>query len=240
MKSIIHFFNKIFACFRETIIFPLTYILSCFGFKKVQIVEDSKIHPPIVLIHGYLNSRVVWFYYCLLFRRKNIYPIYAINLGWPFSSIETFSKRLQKKMIKLNLHNADNIIFVGHSMGGLVASYYALNLDQKKAAIKIITIASPFKGTRVAKIAFGKCAKQMEIGSSFLKDLGEQINTGAYFDIFNIASTVDHIVVPFNSAIIHDNKDTQRIFPYYGHASLLYSSEVHEKICQWIAQETKI
>lgn len=92
-------------------------------------------------------------------------------------SIESFSRQL--KAI-INKNGDENVILIGHSRGGLIASHYTEN-HAKKNNINthlVTTICSPFNGAYPIYWPFAavsKSVKQMMKASEFLQELNEQV-----------------------------------------------------------------
>lgn len=210
------------------------FLLSIFGFFRVQWKNHKSINNnPVLLVHGYLNSKIVWLYHGSHLKKAKIGPIYTMNLGWPFSSIETYSKKLKKKIKQIRKENNNKkVILVGHSMGGLVCSYYSLFDDKNNSVSKIISIASPYKGTPNAKIGIGKCTKEMEPGSKFLKKLTKKITKEKKINFYYIAAMHDHIVFPVGTSIL--SKKRSYVIENAGHASLLFSKKANNKLKKWL------
>ncbi len=227
------FFHKVRSAFLEFLAFSLCYVLIIFHKDWKWNKHRSK--RGIILIPGYLNNALVLFYHGKQLKKAGFGPIWAVNLGNPFSSIEIYARKLQKKIKKMQEKFAlEEIVLIGHSMGGLIGSYYALKLNDGNLVRQVIALGSPFKGTKMAKIGLGKCAKEMEFGSvfstAFLKDLSQQNQ----IRIDQIATSFDQIVVPYTSSLLEKELGSKYVLEDLGHASLLFSKRVNAKIISWL------
>ncbi len=176
-------------------------------------------------MHGYCNFSWVWFFF--VWRLKKQYgPIYTINLGKPFSSIKTHAKKVES-MLPLE----KNWILIGHSMGGLVSSYASLG-TYKDRIEKIITLGTPFSGTRLASWGFGDCCKEMQRDSSFLQELKEALQKEK-FPICSLGSRQDRVILPYTSALLPGGKEIEGV----GHVGLLFSEAVLKQVFQWIEEK---
>lgn len=176
---------------------------------------------PILLVHGYINTGAIWLY--IKRKIKNFGPIYTIDLKEPFASIVEHAHQVDRLADRIEKETGKKeLILIGYSMGGLVSTYYATKLAPKGKVQRIIAIATPFSGTKMALIAVGKNAKEMRVGSLFLRQLD---HTGS---LVTIASKTDEIVVPYSSALIDGAK--QFLVDNLGHGALIFSPRIAKVI----------
>ncbi len=231
---------KNYIFWTKSIFFEALIILGSFFFfflKKNNYNWKNKEYKkfrPILLIQGYLHNSYVWMYLGKKLKDKGFGPIYTINFKKPFSSIEQQALDVQKKVKQiLEENNTQNLILIAHSMGGLIASYYALNLAQDNHITDIISIATPYGGSSFAKIAIGKCAKEMKKKSVFIEELRKKIEKEKIINFYFITSKTDQLVRP-QSALIGNNLEKQYILNDVGHISLLFSKKVNDQISKWL------
>lgn len=190
---------------------------------------------PVLLIHGYLHDRSAWVFHKRKLAEKGFGPIYLLDFGYPFHSIVDYAEKVKKLAEKIeNQTGRNDLIIIGHSMGGLVASWYATQMAPSGKKIDVITLGSPLKGTILARIAIGKDAREMEIGSNLLKKLEEHVENSKKIGFFHIAAKTDQIVIPSKSAILGNRLDRQFVLNDIGHLTLLYSPRVSDKIAAWL------
>lgn len=231
--------KKYFFWVRSVFIESLIFISSFFFlfFKKSNlrwVSKGYKKYQPILLIQGYLHNSSVWLYHGSKFKKRGLGPIYTINFKKPFSSIEEHALELQNKVEAIQKeNNTPDLILIGHSMGGLIGSYYALNLAKGSHITDIISIATPFCGSSFANIGIGQCAKEMEKHSILIEELKRQIENDKNIRFYYITSYTDHLVRP-QSALIGNNLNNQCMLNGVGHASLLFSKKANDQICKWL------
>jgi triacylglycerol esterase/lipase EstA (alpha/beta hydrolase family) len=184
------------------------------------------------LVLGYLNNSIILIYFGNYLKRANLGSIYTINLKNPFRSIEEYSKKVKERIDELFKEGIKEVDLVGHSMGGLVCLYFALKCEYKVKLKKIVCIGTPFEGTKTAFYGFGKCAKQMRYHSLFVKKLKRDILEDKRFKIYCVATKLDQIVIPFDSAILE--KKENLVINDLGHASLIFSKRVAKRAALWL------
>lgn len=160
-----------------------------FEIKSVnQIIRHNNYHKekiPLVLLYGFFSSRRSVGILEKMLEAKG-FDIISFNLGGLFSTfftrsitdsanfidkkIKTFIKKYQFKTIRI----------VAHSKGGLVGMWWLLKLGGYKYCDRIITMGTPFKGTKYTWLGlltplgyFLKDLWQMRPGSDFLQELSE-------------------------------------------------------------------
>lgn len=223
----------IWVLFKEFFFLLKTILVSPRSFFPIEWTK-AKRKTPILLVHGYLNRASIWLYLGNKLSKKYQGSVYTLNLKNPFSSIEDFAKQVQKKAKQIEKEQGTNdLILIGHSMGGIVSLYYSINLAIDKNIVRVITLGSPLRGTKMAFLGLGKCAKQMRRGSPFLKKLEESYNKKAEPELFHIATKKDQIVLPYTSSFIMKDKKKRLLLDNIGHMELVYSKEAVKKILYW-------
>ncbi len=208
----------------------ILFFLSLFSHKKWQTKGKG---TPLLLIHGYLHPSSAWIHLMRMLEKEGFGPIYTLKLGYPFDSIPEYAEKVEEKRKEIAAETKrEDLILIGHSMGGLIAAFYSLHLDAKKNIAKVITIGSPLKGTQVAKIGIGECVSEMMLHSSFTKDLTEEILKEKRVQFFHIGSKTDQLIIPYTSAFVLEDPSRTLLLEGVGHIGLLFSRKVAEKIAK--------
>jgi len=190
---------------------------------------------PILLVHGYMNHSTVWRLPKKRLEAMGLGPIYTISLGHPFRSIRSYADKVKEKAEKIAQETGrKDLILIGHSMGGLVSAWYATQLAPKGSVTDVITIAAPLRGTPMAHIALGPNGREMKPNSPLIRELLAGIAESRDTKFHHIATQTDQLVVPGSSGVILQNNHF--IYDDIGHASLLYSQRVADKIGSWIKE----
>lgn len=201
------------------------WILYPLRFLHLSVI-NKKYDPnhAIVLIHGYCRSRTDWLLVKSKISKKLNKNVFLFNLKPPFSTIDKITKNLNADLLKLqSKHNIKQFTLIGHSMGGLISSYYEEFINTDKNLIKqIVTLGSPLHGTKIACIDPSHAAQQMRINSEILKTLRNKIKNNINKYVF-VASKVDNIIFPWNSSIIDRNYKNNIIIESESHQGLIYN-----------------
>jgi pimeloyl-ACP methyl ester carboxylesterase len=193
---------------------------------------------PILLVHGYGQNQSDWFWFQYQLKQAGVGPVYTLNLWNMMSGIEAHADKLAKKIQAIHeKHPNEGITLIGHSMGGLVCSYYAEYLRKEDINIKkIITIGSPLYGTRMASLGAGLSVEQMAPNAPFLEALRLKMDK-SNISYYHIASQMDNTIVPWESALkdpLKPDAPNQHVIPDQGHLRLLISPQVLEKTKNWL------
>ncbi len=179
---------------------------------------------PILLVHGYCNDSSVWFFLRRKLAKAGLGPIYLVNLGSPFRSLDEYVEKVKSKCEQIRQETGhEELTLIGHSMGGLVCSICAL---ESPCATDVITISSPLSGTHMAKMGIGKSARGMQIKSEFALKHAELIAANANIRFSHIGTKTDHLVIPNRSAFPGIQLEREFLFHDIGHASMLLSPRV--------------
>jgi triacylglycerol lipase len=214
----------------------------CLGFvilfSPLSFFEQFKKHEgkgrPIVLVHGYLHYAAIWFCFRHRLIRSGFGPIYAINLGYPFRSVEQYERQLAEKIDQIVRETGrSDLALIGHSMGGLVGAYAAVKNPDKVA--KVVLIGAPLRGSKMAYIAPGKDGREMEADSPFTQRLLTLMEASRGVEFYFVASKADELIVPKSSALWGKNPKNELMVDGIGHLTLIFSKRVAQKILGWLA-----
>jgi len=204
----------------------------------------DKSRPTVLMIHGAGQSISTWVYQLDLFRNHPNFNLITLDLpghggsgGQGFRSVNEYKVFLNEFIVSLEL---ENIILIGHSMGGGVAMLLALEHPEIiKACVLVATGAKLSVAEQTLEAVknnyetfceispdrmFAENSSQ-ELKQEFKKgllDIGAQI---CYWDLaacneFDIMDAVEKIVVP--TLIISADKDIL--------TPLKYGEYLHQKI----------
>ncbi len=212
-----------------------------FPFRAFRLYPKPKILNtealPILLVHGYLAHQNVWAWFIhQLQKKEGVGPIYSVNFTL-FSSIPAAAESLKGKIQEiLQQTGKKQVILVGHSMGGLVCSYYSEYFAEPDEIARVIALGTPFQGSRLCALVMGENATEMSPDSSFLSQLLKRIEHSS-IPYYLIASKMDNKIIPWEAALILDEPaHNTLILENHGHLELLISRQTIEQVSKWITQ----
>jgi triacylglycerol lipase len=155
---------------------------------------------PVLLIHGVGCNAGVWFGMQRYLDGQGLGPVYALSYGPPLAPIEGFADQMAAKIAAIRAATgAKQVVLVGHSMGGLVSLAY-LRRHGGASVRRLITIGTPFHGSRHAYLMFGHSLAQLRPGSKFLEDVDVRDDYPAGVPVVSLWSWHDSMVTPQLSA----------------------------------------
>ncbi|KAA6214463.1 alpha/beta fold hydrolase [Streptomyces albofaciens JCM 4342] len=175
--------------------------------RTALLPTEGRARPPVLLLHGFIDNRSVF----VLLRRS------LLRHGWRHVEALNYSPLtcdLRKAAELLGRHveqvcertGHSRVDLVGHSLGGLIARYYAQRLGGDLRVRTLVTLGTPHGGTRVAPLMSAHpLVRQMRPHSDVIVELARPApNCRTHFVCF--WSDLDQLMVPVETARI-DHRD---------------------------------
>jgi triacylglycerol lipase len=188
---------------------------------------------PILLVHGYGCSRGIWWK-----MRRELeaagHTVATVSLTPPYTSVGKLVPQLVQRIDEVCAAcDAQQVILIAHSMGGLVCRSY-LSRHGIAQVERLITFASPHRGSELARLGFGQNAREMEPGSLWLNDLAYE---SVKVPFFSIRTSHDNYVMPQVNQRMPEAEDIE--LSALGHLAALYSPRTTKAILACISKLKK-
>ncbi len=190
--------------------------------------------PPVLLVHGIFCNAGIWRRMRRYLGSRGIGNLFAINLEPPLAGIDDFALALAGRVEEVRRRTgAGRVVLVAHSMGGLVSRAYIARLGGAERVERLVTIGSPHHGSELARLAIGRCARDMIPDGPWLSGLvaAEAGSTGV--PVTTIFSWDDNMVAPQDSPRLPGAKAIA--LENVGHLELLRSPEVMRLVADEIS-----
>ncbi|MCB1148561.1 MAG: alpha/beta fold hydrolase [Chlamydiia bacterium] len=195
--------------------------------------QDSKVLN--VFVHGYLHDKSGWADFERRFEREKLGSILSISLSNSTGDIRKSAEEVNRLVQHiLDSGEATEVNFIGHSMGGIVASYLNENIEHGYRVRKVVTLGSPLAGTKTAVVGISEAARQMQQNSAFLKELREKMKANTSTEYYCVAARRDQVVKPYKSCLLFDDSTRQYVAKDLGHLGLLFNSAVQDWVVRMI------
>lgn len=175
---------------------------------------------PVLLVHGFGCSRGVWW---LLRRRLEAagQVVASVSLFPPSNSLGRLVPQLNRRIEAVcAATGSQQVILVGHSMGGLIARSYLARHGIARVA-RLLTLATPHQGTELARIGYGGAAREMTPGSLWLADMADE---AIKVPAVSLRNPYDNYAMPQDNQRHPQMQDIE--LPPVGHLAMLYDRRV--------------
>lgn len=199
--------------------------------------RDPGSGTPIVMLPGFTENAGALWWFARKLARRGFRPI-LLDFPSTFHRIETNVTFLAMKLRQLRAETGyDKVAVVAHSMGGVIARAHMLT-DPDHGIMTLIAIASPFRGTHIARLGaafrFGYSSLDMCPGSDFACRFPPSVQASA--PIHSIVGCQENIVSPMWSCVL-PGCDTYVLSLPVGHDAPLHLDESYQQIEQWLVQD---
>lgn len=190
---------------------------------------------PVVLVHGFFCNRGLWNPWARRLAAQGI-PHVAVDLEPPFAVIDEFIPIVEAAVTKAREATGLAPVVVGHSMGGLAVRAWCRHrgADALELTARIVTIGSPHAGTFTARFARADNARQMGLGSDWLRTLSaaETPALRSHFTCF--WSHCDNVVMPASTASLPGADN--RHLPGRAHVAMAFAPPVFDEVLRLAGQ----
>jgi triacylglycerol lipase len=161
------------------------------------------------------------------------HPVYVLpRLGDMLRAIPESAALVRELIDERHLTNS---AIVAHSKGGLVGKYLLAFHNADGAVRRMIAIATPFGGSRIARLIPGAHYRELDPESPILQKLGV---AGRVNDrITSIFGVFDNHVWPTESCHLEGAENIQ--VPVHGHHKILFDRHVREIVMRKVAIVSK-
>jgi triacylglycerol lipase len=156
---------------------------------------------PLLLIHGIVCNCNVWRPWLKPLQTAGFGPVRALNLEPLFADLEIHALRVVQELRALQREaSGARVSIIAHSMGGLVARSALRSLGPESVS-RIVTLATPHHGTRIARcFAWLLPMRQMFPDSAWLQAINTAQEGHLAVPLTSIYSREDNLIAPSRSA----------------------------------------
>jgi len=192
---------------------------------------------PILLIHGMVDNRSIFALLSRQLRRRGFGRVLSLNYSPLSGDVRQVARRLSELVESVCAETGyERIHMIGHSMGGIVARYYAQCLGGDERVHTLVTLGAPHNGTRTAHFLPHPLGRQLRPGSEVLVELSQPA-PGCCTRIVSVWSDLDQLILPRHSAALeHPDLQVRNVLiKGVGHMSLPVDGRVVHEIATTLA-----
>ncbi|MFJ9628781.1 esterase/lipase family protein [Streptomyces sp. NPDC091280] len=195
----------------------------------------TEARPPVVLLHGFIDNRSVFVLLRRALAQHGRRPVESLNYSPLTCDIRTAAELLGRHVEEIcERTGSERVDIVGHSLGGLIARYYAQRLGGDLRVRTLVTLGTPHSGTAVVPLADAHpIVRQMRPGSAVIEELRLPA-PGCRTRFVCFWSDLDHLMEPLETARLdHPDLITENVqVSGIGHLALPVHPAVATGICQ--------
>jgi len=188
---------------------------------------------PVLLVHGFFSNRGFWWDIKRYLRGRGVTNLFTMDLEPLISDIDRLADRLERRIREVLVRaDAEKLVLVAHSMGGVVARAYLRRFGGARVA-RLVTLGSPHAGTVLAWLLPGSNLRQMRPNNRWLRALNDAFSGGVPVPSVAVYSYHDNIIAPQENARLPGA--TNIPVPGLGHLEMAFSQRIKEMIRAQIA-----
>lgn len=182
---------------------------------------------PVVLVPGIYCNAGLWRWMRRRLKALGVAHTWAVTLEPPLAGIDALAERLAEKIEEVcRQSGAEQVVVVGHSMGGLVARACLRDPAARARIARIVTLGTPHRGSFLAYWGLGRNAFEMRRGSAWLATLNAAGDPP--LPLVSMFSWHDNFVAPQDSSILPGAENVP--LAGIGHLALAFSDAVARRI----------
>jgi len=184
--------------------------------------QASCTHPPVLLVHGLYHNASAWYLYKWWLRRRGYEKVFA----WSYNTMRYDFWELAEQLKGVlqeaaGLCGGEQVVLVGHSMGGLLVRAVLADKDAAKSVRAAVVLAAPNRGSKLAALAFGRLGRSLRHDGELTTRLNA-LATPRSLPKLNLYSPLDNMVLPTASLEIPEAGWLQAQTAPISHVSMLY------------------
>jgi len=195
------------------------------GTRPVALHPLGDDEDVVFLLHGVLATAGVFAPIETRLRAAGILHIGSFSYQ-PLRSVASLAAELRREV--RNLPPRARLHLVGHSLGGIVARYFAHEHTSVRV-VSTISLASPFHGTSVARWVPTVLARELSPSSPLLASLRDPTRQPRYVRHTSFVAADDVVCSPPSSAAFPFGEVI--VVPDCGHNGLLFDPGVADAVC---------
>lgn len=190
---------------------------------------------PVLLVHGLFSNRAIFHVMGRGLRQAGFRRVAVLNYSWLSNDVRGAARLLAEQVERICEDSGhERVHVIGHSLGGVVARYYAQRMGGDARVHTLVTLGAPHHGTLAAAVPLPlRAIRQLRPGSDVLTELaGPAPGCATRFVAFH--SDLDELIVPAaNARLVHPDLRIRNVpVRAVGHVSLPLHGRVVGEVCR--------
>ncbi len=159
--------------------------------------DDGSRRVPVILVAGYGHNRSSMRFLRAFLVHRGWRWVWPVNVATREAGLADMAIELGRRVAELKrVTGAPQVDVVGQSLGGLVAAWYVAHLDTERSVRRLVTLGTPWRGTKLAVFARSKVHEDVLYDSPALDGLAPPP-----VPTVSVWTLQDNVVIPAESAV---------------------------------------
>lgn len=179
---------------------------------------------PVLLVPGHGQNRSALAFLRIFLTSRGWAWVWPVNVSTSEGGLADRASELSRRVDELlRVTGAEQVDIVGHGLGGLAAAWYVRHLDGAPKVRRLVTLATPWRGTKMAVFGGERLAEDLRLDAPALDALAPPpVPTVAVW------SPVDNDIVPAASAVPEGAESVE--VADAGHTEMLISARIYRAV----------
>uniref|UniRef100_I2Q3K1 Thioesterase domain protein n=1 Tax=Desulfovibrio sp. U5L TaxID=596152 RepID=I2Q3K1_9BACT len=180
--------------------------------------------PTVVCLHGLYHNAAAFLALRPALGRAGLPHVLCLDYSSFGAEFETVAQGLLARL-RRDLPPDAPLLFLGHSLGGLLARRLAAEPDIGPRTLALVTLGAPHRGSELAVLAVGRLGRGLVPGSPLFATLAALPDPpGAA--LLSLASPVDNMVIPLEGLALGRPGWREEATAPVSHVAMLYHPAV--------------
>lgn len=191
----------------------------------------SRNRRGVVFVHGFVCNRGLWNPWMKRLRARGI-PFVAVTLEPVFGSIDRYVAQIDAAVRSVEASTGLAPVLVAHSMGGLAVRAWLARAGSADRFHRVVTIATPHRGTWLARLGRTANGLEMRLASPWLEALIRAETPAQHSRFVCFWGHCDNIVFPTRVATLPGADN--RHLPVTPHVAMVYHPAALDEVLRLV------
>jgi pimeloyl-ACP methyl ester carboxylesterase len=190
--------------------------------------------PTVVCLHGLYHNAAAFLALRPALVRAGLPHVLCLDYSSFGAAFETVAQGLLVRL-RRELPPDAPLLFLGHSLGGLLARRLAAEPDIGRRTLALVTLGAPHRGSELAALAVGRLGRGLVPGAPLFAALAALPDPpGAA--LLSLASPVDNMVIPLDGLVAGRPGWREEATPPVSHVAMLYHPAVTGRAAAFLGE----
>lgn len=192
--------------------------------------------PAVIFIHGLYHNPGAWLRFKRFFRSAGYERLFLPGYNsYGGKSFDEIAAQLRRRVAEIIAAHGP-VVFIGHSMGGLLIRSLLADPDIAKNTLCAVTLGTPHQGSKLAALAFGTVGRSIIHKSPLIARLAKAPCPAALPKLC-LFSPMDDMVLPLAALDPPTDDWTREATAPVSHVYMLYHAPIIRRVLRFVEDE---